>query len=263
MFLVALSPPNPFLLTHSPVRRRREELAGPCTLSLRLPETARLRARSLSLSLSPPLLSHALFPFSLSLSPPLLTCSWCLPGRFFQRGALALLPGRNAPGGGGPSQARLRPQVDHSLSLLPSSSPPPPPPPLPPPLSLSPPPPPPLSLSLSLSSSLSFSLSLLLLFWVESRDLKPDNFLVDRSGHLKLIDFGLSQEGMLRKYQDAFTTRRLKSMKGSHPMKKSHPENDAGAGFASFVPRVGSAGDDSCWLRPPHARVLRRAFSVA
>jgi len=27
------------------------------------------------------------------------------------------------------------------------------------------------------------------------RDLKPGNFLIDKDGHLKLIDFGLSKEG--------------------------------------------------------------------
>lgn len=28
------------------------------------------------------------------------------------------------------------------------------------------------------------------------RDLKPDNIMIDGSGHIRLIDFGLSKEGV-------------------------------------------------------------------
>jgi len=36
------------------------------------------------------------------------------------------------------------------------------------------------------------------------RDLKPGNFVLDKTGHLKLIDFGLSKDGINSRYKDSF-----------------------------------------------------------
>mmetsp|Transcript_27355 Transcript_27355/g.30466 ORF Transcript_27355/g.30466 Transcript_27355/m.30466 type:complete len:516 (-) Transcript_27355:30-1577(-) len=52
------------------------------------------------------------------------------------------------------------------------------------------------------------------------RDLKPDNFMVDASGHLKLIDFGLSKQGMASSFYNSasfktFSSRRKSDTLGS------------------------------------------------
>jgi len=38
------------------------------------------------------------------------------------------------------------------------------------------------------------------------RDLKPGNFVIDKTGHLKLIDFGLSKDGINSRFKDNFQT---------------------------------------------------------
>lgn len=47
------------------------------------------------------------------------------------------------------------------------------------------------------------------------RDLKPGNFVIDKNGHLKMIDFGLSKAGLNNRFGDSFQT--WNTMRGALP----------------------------------------------
>lgn len=55
------------------------------------------------------------------------------------------------------------------------------------------------------------------------RDLKPGNFVIDKVGHLKLIDFGLSKSGLNSRWGDNFQT--WSTMRAAPPFKSAQPHS--------------------------------------
>jgi hypothetical protein len=66
---------------------------------------------------------------------------------------------------------------------------------------------------------------------VNCRDLKPNNFLIDKKGHLRLIDFGLSKEGARK---NVLKTRRVSLRFDVASLKASHHSPEWVPTFHSF-----------------------------
>ncbi len=66
---------------------------------------------------------------------------------------------------------------------------------------------------------------------VNGRDLKPNNFLIDKKGHLRLIDFGLSKEGARK---NVLKTRRVSLRFDVASLKASHHSPEWVPTFHSF-----------------------------
>lgn len=63
------------------------------------------------------------------------------------------------------------------------------------------------------------------------RDLKPGNFVIDKTGHLKLIDFGLSKAGLNSRFGDSFQT--WNTMKAVPPFKSAQTTKERSNSAAS------------------------------